>query len=540
MRRFSAAATAVALTAAWADAQPPPVSDLRLRNPRPENWLMYRRTYDGWSFSPLQQIDSRNVADLVPAWAFDEHWNNQHFQATPIVNEGRMFVASGEQVVSLDAATGRLLWRHVHAFPDDIPPSSLKNRGAALHGTLLYVGTMDARVVALEATTGRIAWERQVADYRTRHYFTMAPLVVNGKVLIGTSGGEHGVRGFVVALDATSGEELWRFHTIPAPGEPGNETWQGDDWRHGGGAVWLTGTYDPGLNVTYWGVGNGGPWTGDARPGDNLYTNSTIALNPDTGGLITHRQYLWNGSWDWDESVAPLLLDVKIARASFPVLLYPARHGFLWAFARRPASMPFLGAVPFVHNNVIVGIDPRSGRPSYDPSRTPRIGYRALFCPSTEGGRDWRPEAFSPRTRMLYIPASENLCTIMEGQPVEYVAGERFTGAVLENDETAFRRAGARYVGQLQAWDVETMQRAWVREFPHKVGSVLATAGDLVFVDHRGSLVALSATSGETLWAHELADQLGSPIATYAVDGIQYVVIQATGRIVAFALDCQC
>ena len=529
-----------------------PVSDERLRNPDPQDWLMYRRTYDGLGFSPLRQINTANVADLVPAWQFETDTHDRlRPQAPPIVNGDIMFVTTADRVVALDAATGTFLWRHVHRFPDDRPRRHSNNRGAALYDDRVYVGTLDARVVALDATTGRLIWERTTGDYRSHHYITMAPLVVNGKVLVGTSGGEYGVRGFIAAYDAATGDEVWRFYTVPGPGDFGGETWQGDDWRTGGGAVWLTGTYDPDLNVTYWGVGNGGPWTGDARPGDNLFTTSTVALNPDTGELVAYHQYHWNGSWDWDEAVAPLLVELDLGGRSIRTLVHPGRNGYLWLLARGPSGMRFIEARPFVHNNVFTGIDPFTGRPSYDPARIPRIGYRALYCPGKIGGRDWRPESFSPRSRLLYVPAINNLCSIMEGQPTEYVAGEPFYGATMErvDDQESFRRDGARHVGELQAWDLDAGRRSWTREFPSRIGSVLATAGDVIFVDGDGSLRAFDALSGDTLWEFGLGERGGLPgvSMTYAVDGVQYVALQAPARVagagsvvMAFRLDCQC
>ncbi len=539
-----------------------PVSDARLREPEPESWLMYRRTYDGWGFSPLRQIDSSNVADLVPVWGFRTELDDGQPQAPPIVNGETMFVTTADQVVALDAGTGIPVWRYVHPTPADASRPHSTNRGVALYEDLVYVGTLDARVVALEAATGRLVWQRAVADYRSGYYITMAPLVVNGKVIVGTSGGEHGVRGFIAALDATTGAEVWRWHTIPAPGEPGSATWPGDAWRTGGGAVWLTGTYDAARNRTYWGVGNGGPWTGDARPGDNLFTNSTVALDPDTGELEAYHQYHWNGSWDWDEAVAPLLLDVERGGRAVPALVHPGRDGYLWLLAREGAGIRFLEAQPFVHHNVFTAIDPVSGRPSYDPAHVPRIGYRALYCPSIAGGRGWRPEAFNPRTRLLYVPVINNLCSIMEGRPVEYQPGERFVGARLERFErngqrdVVFKRDGAGHVGELQAWNLDTGRREWVREFPARGGSVLATAGDLVFFDVEGALRAFDARSGEPLWQHSLNRQGPTGVAvTYAVSGVQYVAVQfeaparrldipgtppAGSIVVAFALDCQC
>ncbi len=523
-----------------------PVTDERLLTPEPDSWLMYRRTYDGWGFSPLNQIDASNVADLAPVWRFDTGTNDGEPQAPPIVNGETMFVTTADQVLALDAATGILRWRHVHAFPPDLRRPHSTNRGVALYDDLVYVGTLDARVVALRATTGEVVWERAVAYYRHAYYITLAPLVVNGKVIVGMSGGEFGIRGFIAALDALTGREIWRRYTIPAPGEPGSGTWSGDAWRTGGGPVWLTGTYDPGLNLTYWGVGNGGPWTGDARPGDNLYTNSTIALDADTGELRSHFQYHWNGSWDWDEASAPLVVDVERNGRTLPALVHAGRNGYLWLLDRSGGGMRFLEAEPYVHQDVFVGLDPVSGRPAYDPARVPRIGERVEFCPAMRGARNWRPEAFSPAAGMLYVPATNNLCSVMEGIPVEYRAGRAFEGAATET----FRREGAEHVGELQAWNLDTGRRVWTQEFPTSVDSVLATGGGLVFADSGGTLHALDALSGDRLWSHAPERHRPSGVAaSYAVRGVQYVALQFEPRsdfpdagniVLSFALECQC
>ena len=531
-----------------------PVTDERLQDPEPESWLMYRRTYDGWGYSPLREVNSSNVADLVPVWGFGTETvftDDGEPQGPPIVNGESMFVSTAEQVIALDAATGVLLWRYVVSLPADVERFHSTNRGVALYGDKVYTGTLDARVVALEATTGRPVWERTVADYRRSYYITMAPLAANGKVLVGVSGGEFGIRGFVTALDATTGEEVWRRYTIPAPNEPGGETWSGDAWRTGGGGVWLTGTYDPALNFTYWGVGNGSPWTGDVRPGDNLFTNSTLALDLDSGEIRGHFQYHWNGSWDWDEASAPLLVEVRRGAQQVPALLHAGRNGYLWLLGREAHRIEFLEAQPYVHQDVFTSIDLLSGRPRYDPSRVPGVGKNVVFCPSVGGARNWRPEALHPMTRLLYIPAANNLCSVLHGVPVEYEPGEPYIGA----EFGTFRRDGAQHVGELQAWNIDTGRRAWTREFPVRGGSVLATGGDLVFFDVGGDFMAFDARSGDLLWRYSLSPARPTGVATtYAVGGVQYVAVQfwgsrsltgaiGTGRrnlVVAFAVDCQC
>src|SRR5215467_6598708 len=262
-----------------------PVTDQRLIKPEPENWLMIRGNYQGWGYSPLDQINPGNVKKLSVAWAFSTGVTSGH-EAPPIVNNGVMFVPTPyNQVIALDAKTGTLLWRYRRELPEDFKPLHNTSRGIALLGDKVYFASLDCYLVALDAKTGKVVWEKQVEDYKTGYYMTLAPLVAKGKVMVGVSGGEFGVRGFVQGFNAESGAPAWKTHTIPAPGEPGHDTWTGETWKRGGGSVWLTGTYDPAMNLTYWGTGNASPWFGDQRPGDNLYTSSTVAIDPDTGAM---------------------------------------------------------------------------------------------------------------------------------------------------------------------------------------------------------------------------------------------------------------
>ena len=272
-----------------------PVTDARLANPEPQNWLMTRGNYQGWSYSPLNQINTSNVKNLVPVWSVSTGVDSGH-EAPPIVNNGVMFVATPySQVMALDAATGEFLWRYKRKLPAGFAALHNTSRGVALYGDKVFLPSLDAVLVALDAKTGKVAWEAKVADWKDGYYMTMAPLIVKGKVLVGVSGGEFGIRGFVEAFDAETGKSVWKSYTIPAPGEPGSETWEKPDtWKTGGGAAWMTGNYDPATNTVYWGVGNASPWFGDQRPGDNLYTASTVALDGDTGKIKGHFQYQQN------------------------------------------------------------------------------------------------------------------------------------------------------------------------------------------------------------------------------------------------------
>ena len=504
-----------------------PVTDERLRSPADGDWLMYRRTYDSWGYSPLDQITTANVADLKPVWSLSTGVTSGH-ESPPVVNDGIMFVTTPEdRVIAVDARTGDQLWLYQRQFPEDMSHPHRTNRGVGLYGDKVYYTTHDAFVVALDATTGGLVWEAAVADYRTGYYMTLAPLVANGKVLVGASGGERGIRGFVAAYDAESGEEVWRSHTIPGPGEPGNETWPGDTWRTGGASIWITGSFDPELNLTYWGTGNPGPWIGDQRPGDNLYTNSVVAFDADTGELKGYHQYHWNGSWDWDEVSAPLLIDVPRDGRTIPALVHPARNGYLWLLERGPDSIDFIDARPYVDQNVFTAIDPVTGRPEYDPERKPGTNRPATFCPSLWGGKDWPPAAYSPQTGYIYIPANENLCSTIVGREVEYVPGQGFTGA----SSQVFVVNGADHLGELQAWDLATGEQVWTHEFPESQnwGPVMTTAGGLVFAGgtHDRYFRAFDAATGEVLWRQRTNSGVIGVPSSYEIDGVQYIAVQS-------------
>ena len=504
-----------------------PVTDERLQSPADGDWLMYRRTYDSWGYSPLDQITTGNVADLEPVWLLSTGVTSGH-ESPPVVNDGVMFITTPEdRVIAVDARTGEQLWLYQRQFPEDMAHPHRTNRGVALYGDKVYYTTHDAFVVALDAVTGDLVWETAVADYRTGYYMTIAPLIANGKVLVGPSGGERGIRGFVAAYDAESGEEVWRTHTIPGPGDPGIETWPGETWRTGGASIWITGSFDPALNLTYWGTGNPGPWIGDQRPGDNLYTNSVVAFDADTGELKGYHQYHWNGSWDWDEVSAPLLIDVPRDGRTIPTLVHPARNGYLWMLERGPDAITFVDAQPYVDQNVFTAIDALTGRPEYDAERKPGTNRPATFCPSLWGGKDWPPAAYSPQTGYLYIPANENLCSTIVGREVEYVPGRAFTGA----SSQVFVVDNADHLGELQAWDLSTGEQVWTHEFAESQnwGPIMTTGGGLVFAGGTNDRYfrAFDAATGEVLWEQRTNSGVIGVPASYEVDGVQYIAVQS-------------
>ena len=510
-----------------------PVTQARLENPEPRNWLMFRRTFDANGYSPLEKIHTRNVKRLAPAWSFATGLREGH-QAPPIVNDGVMFITTPHNhVIALDARTGEQLWRYERELPEDLMQLHPTNRGVALWGERVYMATADAFLVALDARTGAVVWEQQIEDYAHGYYCTLAPLAVRGKILVGVSGGELGIRGFIAAFDAEGGELKWKTHTIPAPGEPGSETWPGETWKTGGVPVWVTGAYDPELGLTYWGAGNAGPWTGDTRPGDNLYANSTLALEVETGRIVAYHQYHWNDSWDWDEVSTPLLLDYERGGKKIRGLVHPGRNGYLWFLERTRDRIRFVDAQPFVRNDVITQLDPVTGRPEYDLTKKPAIGKPATFCPSLSGGKNWPPAVFSPKTRLLYIPANENLCATLNPKPAQYQPGGIYTGVELnigsEDIDFVLHPDAKDHIGELQAWRIDGRpQRVWQHTFKqHLWGPLLVTGGDLVFAGGTNDRAfrAFDARTGDVLWEQRTSSGVVGVPTTYEVDGVQYVAV---------------
>jgi alcohol dehydrogenase (cytochrome c) len=505
------------------------VTHQRLAEPEPQNWMLYRRTYDGHGYSPLDKINLSNVRDLVPAWTFSTGVNEGH-EAPPIVNNGVMFITTPHgQVIALDAKSGDLIWRYKRQLPEDLFQLHPTNRGPGLWEDKLFLATTDDHLVALDAKNGKVLWDVKVQDYKKGQYLTLMPLVVNGKVIIGASGGEYGVRGYVSAYDANDGKELWKTYTIPGPGEPGHETWQGDDWKTGGGSAWMTGNYDPQLNLIYWGTGNAAPWPGDMHPGDNLYTTSVLALEPETGKIRAHFQYHQNDAWDWDEVEAPMLIDLEKDGRTIKSLVHPARNGYLWVLEREANAIKYVSAVPFVKNNAITGID-KNGRPIVDLAHKPALGKKVAFCPSLWGGKDWPSAAYSPRTRLVYVPANENLCGEFTGEKKPLVEGQLWLGTDPENLVLSVA-PGADHIGELQAWDPATGKKVWQHDFAKSqlFASVLATAGDLVFVGGTNDRYfrAFDAKTGKVLWQQRTnSGVMGAPVS-YEVDGVQYIAVQS-------------
>jgi alcohol dehydrogenase (cytochrome c) len=506
-----------------------PVTAERLKKPEDGNWFHFRRTYDGWGFSPLKEITPDNVARLQPVWSMATGQVEGH-QAPPIVNNGVMFAATpGNQMLAIEAKTGNILWRYKRALPEDVVHLHPTNRGVALYGDKVYFASADCVLVALDVKTGKEVWTAKVDDYKKAYYMSLAPLVVDGKVILGASGGELGVRGFVAAMDAETGKELWKTYTVPAPGEPGSETWPagGDHYKRGGGAIWVTGTYDPETNLTFWGTGNAAPWFGDQRPGDNLYTSSVVALDVNSGQIKGHFQYHPNDSWDWDEVSPPIVVDYQRDGRTVKGLINVSRSGYIWHLERTAGKINFVTGQPFVRQNVFKSLDPSTGRPDIDETRKPGTGKTADFCPSLWGGKDWPPVAFSPQTRLLYIPANENLCHELTGEVPKYVVGERYMGVAKNVMKMV---AGADHIGELQAWNVDTGKKVWTTNLPSfNWGPVLATGGDVLFAGGTNDRMfrAFDAKTGKILWEFPTISGVAAVPVSFQVDGKQYIAVQS-------------
>jgi alcohol dehydrogenase (cytochrome c) len=499
----------------------------RLAKPEDSNWLMIRRTYDGWGYSPLEQITPANVTKLRPAWVFSTGEARVH-ESAPVVNNGVMFVTTpNNQVIAIDATSGNLLWRYRRPRPAGALVLHDTSRGVALYGDKVYFAAGEAIVVALDAKTGREVWTTTVANNKAAYYISLAPLIAGDKLMVGTSGGEFGIRGFVAALDLDTGKELWRTYTIPAPGEPGSETWSGDQWKTGGAPIWVTGNYDPDTNIAYWGTGNGGPWIGDQRPGDNLHVTSAIAIDVATGAIKGHFQYHPNDSWDWDEVSPPILVDYRRNGRTIKGLIDVARDGYLWFLERGAGPIKFVEGKPYVYQNVFTRLDPITGRPDIDLARKPATGRSTEYCPNAHGGKNWPPIAFSPKTRMIYIPANNNLCGSSTGVVATYTPGQAFVGSSSGRASVA---PGGDHFGEVQAWNVDTGQRVWLHKYAKSPnwGSMLATGGGLVFTGGTADrkFHAFDATTGRLLWEFPTNSGILAPPSSFSIGGKQYIAVE--------------
>jgi alcohol dehydrogenase (cytochrome c) len=511
------------------------VTDDRLLNADkdPNNWLMYYRTYNGWRYSPLSQVNRQTVRKLVPKWMFSLGEVGDQ-ESTPMVNNGVMVVTSSSimrgRVYALDAATGAVLWKYERKYPEDLPELTVRlpmNRGVALYRDKVYVGTLDAQLIALNAKTGEVVWEKAVADYKDGYFITMAPMAVKDKIVIGISGpGEMGNRGFVEAFNADDGQSLWRTYTVPGPGEKGNETWAGDSWKHGGGAVWLTGTYDPESNTLYFGTGNPAPWIAHMRKGDNLWTSSSIALDADSGRFKWGHQHLANDPWDYDTPQEHLVLDLTRDGRMVKAVVQANKLGFVNILDRIEGRL--LSADLFAtHVTWFKGRDPQTGKgiPNYD--LVPQMGGpKVELCPSVFGATGWAHRPYNPETGYMYIPAIESCMRYDYAGELKYQRGKLYTGSTWE----LFMKGDQG--GVLRAFDVAKGRIAWEwwTKVPLVGANAVTTGGGLVFVGiPEGKLLAMDAKTGEQLWEFNVGTPVSGSTVTYSVGGKQYVATVAGG-----------
>lgn len=508
-----------------------------------QNWPMYNGNYAGTHHSALAQITPGNAAQLGLAWVFQAR-SLEKFETTPVVVDGVMYLTEApNNVVAVDPASGRPFWSYEHKLPDLTYPCCGKvNRGVAVADGVVYHVTHDAKLLALDARTGRVKWETVVADYREAYALTHAPLIVKDKVIVGPAGGELGIRGFLAAFDRKTGKEVWRFNIIPGPGEPGHDTWGGDSWKHGGGSIWVTGSYDPELNLTYWGTGNPGPdWNPSMRPGDNLYTDSVLALDVDTGKLKWHFQFTPHDEWDWDSVQVPVLADISVRGRMRKAMLWGNRNGFYYVLDR--ATGEFIFGKPFVKQTWASGLDDK-GRPMKIAGRGPsRQGSQTW--PGVQGGTNWFAPSFSPRTGLFYLTAWDDYHSTYFAWDQQYERGKWFVAGGVKapvpptNREAMVTRTTEHGYAAVRALDPATGNVVWEFKMQDMSESgLLTTASDVLFSGNReGWFFALNAKTGALLWKKYLGGQvIASPI-TYEAGGKQYVSIAAGTGLFAFALN---
>jgi len=527
-RLVGRAATSLMLAALVASGARAQVTPQRLVDSakEPQNWLMYSGDYAGHRHSALDEINVANAKSLVPQWAYQTMAGGK-FETTSLVVDGVLYgTGQDDRAFALDAKSGRPIWQYQRALPADIRPCCGRvNRGLAILGDKVFMGTLDAHVIALDAKTGNVMWDVTAVDYRGGYSFTLAPLAIRKLVILGVSGGEYGIRGFIEAYDAETGERKWRFYTTPGPGEPGHDTWEGDSWKIGGAPAWITGTFDPITNTTFWTTGNPAPSNrGIGRAGDNLYSNTLLALDPDTGKLKWHFQFTKHDDHDYDATQVPVMIDDGEKR----LIVQANRNGFFYVIDR--ASGRLLSTRAYAKVTWSKSKD-AEGRPVADTSGNPAPdGARA--CPGAAGATNWMSPTYDPETKLFYVTAREQ-CDIFSTAPQAFEKGHAYYGsAYFPNDDAA------PFWGALRALDPTTGEMKWEWKHPSPTWSgVLSTAGGLVFSgDAEGNFMAFDAASGKILWHFQCGASVYSSPMSFAVDGKQYVTVGAGSALFAFAL----
>jgi alcohol dehydrogenase (cytochrome c) len=506
------------------DAYVPVTADDLTNAQTSDGWLMFNRDYTGRDFVPFTQITPSNVSTLTQAWTSEKVAIPNGFEDTPIVHGDYMFVTTPkDHIMAYNATTGAKLWEYDYPVPANAFKTvccDTNNRGVAVFGSMLFFGTLDNHVVALDAATGNVVWNISVENAGVGYSISEAPIVVNGKVIIASGGGEYGARGFIVGLDAKTGAQDWKTYTIPAPSDPGGDTWPAGMYKTGGGSPWMTGTYDPDTKSLFWGVGNPGPWLATMRPGKNLYTDSLLAIDPDTGAIKWHYQYTANDTWDYDGVNTAQLADITYKGTPYKAVVEANRNGYFYAIDRTTGKLIY--AVPFTHDTSILGI--KDDEAVKNPANEPTLDKSIFTCPSFLGGKNWWPGAVDPQTNVVVVPTL-HACMTMSGVPVSYAAGLPFLG---ETFQMKADPSSPGILGSLQALDLNTGKRIW----QHKTampwdGGALATGSGLVFSGTPdGHLIAFDEKDGKVVWT---SPQLSSGIIanpmSYQVDGKQYVAV---------------
>jgi alcohol dehydrogenase (cytochrome c) len=501
--------------------------------PPSADWISYNGDYSGRRYSGLGEINRANVASLRAQWVFHAH-NSNRLEVTPVVVNGIMFVTAANDAFALDARTGRVIWHHAWPTSEGLIDDASRhlNRGVAVWHNRVFMETDNAHLLCLDARSGNLIWDVAYADWNRNYGATSAPLVVKDKVMVGTSGGDDGVRGFIAAFDAQTGKLAWRFWTIPAPGEFGSESWPGKMYLHGGGTTWMPGTYDPELNTIYWGTSNPAPdFEGSVRPGDNLYTDCVLALDPDTGKLKWYFQFTPHDLFDYDAVETPILVDGSFKGEKRKLLVQANRNGYVYVLDRTNGK--FLSAVPFVEKLTWAkGIDAQ-GRPIRTGLKPTPEGTR--ICPGFAGATNWFAPSYNESTHLVYFMALEECQTFFsKTEPQEFKEGEMYYS-------TGTQRIPNEESGKLLiAYSLDTQSLAW--KYPQvgqarSAGGTMTTAGGLVFVgDDASSLEAVDAQTGKALWYFNTGQTISASPMTYSLAGKQYVVIAAGSDVFSFAL----
>ncbi len=496
----------------------------------PENWMMYSGTLDSQRYSRLDQINTSNVTELEMKWSYQIPVIDRA-ETVPTVVDGIMFITEApSNLTAVDARTGRVYWRYDHELPDDLRICcGRNNRGVAILGETLFMSTLDAHLVAIDARTGNVLWDVEVADYEAGYSKTAAPLIVKDKVVTGIAGGEFGIRGFIDAYDPVTGELEWRTYAIPGPGEPGNDSWSGDSWKTGGAATWITGSYDPELNLIYWGTGNPGPdWNGDVRLGDNLYSDSALALNGDTGEIAWHFQFTPHDVHDYDSIQVPILADIEYQGSMRKVMMWANRNAFFYTIDR--ATGEFLEGKAYAQQTWAQGLDP-TGRPIRVPGMAPTY-EGILVSPPIVGATNWYSPGYSQQTGLFYVTSFDGEQEFFK-RDEDYEEGERFTGG-----GGRYNQPMDAFHSSIRAINPATAEIEW--EFPimpRSSAGITTTAGGIVFTGSAdGYFFALDAASGEELWHISLGARVHAAPMTYAIDGEQFVTIASGNVVYTFGL----